>query len=212
MNLWILAVTLVKMAIGRPAHKRYPAALTSHQKWIVSLDAILAERSWGHRHLALYPLKRINPIQCRVSLKTSWGVTSPESFHSTLQWLATEGHRMQMASALGRPPVAWDFGRYVCIVRAGFAAGYVDEPGAWQLLGSAVAPVAQTYRSWQQFAEDFVAGRELWMRSAGREWAGSQEDTVSAVRSLLDPTNRESPWQQVPWETIYQVDQQIGRH
>ncbi|MFJ5802894.1 DUF1266 domain-containing protein [Streptomyces decoyicus] len=115
-----------------------------------------------------------------------------------------------MTPALGRPPVAWDVGRYVSVVRAGFAAGYADEPGAWQLLGSAVAPVAHTYRSWQQFAEDFVAGRELWMRTAGGEWSGSQEDTVSAVRGRLDPTNGESPWQQVPWEAIYQVDQRIG--
>ncbi|MFH8572310.1 DUF1266 domain-containing protein [Streptomyces sp. NPDC017993] len=212
MNIGIMAVALVKMAIGRPAHKRYPATLTDHQKWMVSLDAILAERSYGHRHLALYPLKRINSTQPRVSLKSSWGVTSPESFHSTLRWLATEGHRIQMAPVLGRQPVAWDFGRYVWIVRAGFAAGYVDEPGAWQLLSNAVAPVAQTYRSWREFADDFVAGRELWMRSAGAEWSGSQEETVSAVRSLLDPANGESPWQQVPWETIHRADQRTGGH
>ncbi|WP_234341399.1 hypothetical protein [Streptomyces sp. NRRL S-1813] len=50
------------------------------------------------------------------------------------------------------------------------------------------------------------------MRTAGGEWPGSQEGTVSAVWGLLDPTHRESPWQQVPWETVYQVDQRIGGH
>ncbi|MGW7486877.1 DUF1266 domain-containing protein [Streptomyces sp. NPDC054786] len=141
-----------------------------------------------------------------MGLQQSWDVTSPESLEATLRWLATEGHRMQMTSALGHPPVAWDFGRYVTVVRLGFGAGYVDEPGAWQLLASAVAPVAQTYGSWEAFANDFVAGRELWMRTAGNDWAGSQDDTIEAVRSLLDPTNTSSPWRLVPWETVYQAD------
>ncbi|MGW1372983.1 DUF1266 domain-containing protein [Streptomyces sp. NPDC002446] len=206
MSGWILASALLKMAFGRSAKKRYPTPLTVHQQWMVSLDAILAERMWGHSHLMLYPLKRINPTNCRVSLEQSWDVTSPESLRSTLHWLATEGHRVQMAPVLGHPPVAWDFGRYVTVVRQGFGAGYVDEPGAWQLLAGAVAPVAQTYGSWQAFAQDFVAGRQLWMQGAGSEWAGSQDDTVQAVRRLMDPTNPGSPWRQVAWESIYRPD------
>ncbi|MFD8549805.1 DUF1266 domain-containing protein [Streptomyces sp. NPDC059649] len=203
----MLVQALWKMAFGPSAKKRYPAPLTTHQRWMVSLDAILAERSWGRSHLMLYPLKRINPTNCQVGLKQSWDVTSPESLQSTLHWLATEGHRVQMAPTLGRPPLAWDYDRYVTVVRLGFGAGYVDEAGAWQLLASTAAPVAQTYGSWQAFAEDFVAGRDLWMRGAGSEWAGSQDDTVQAVRRLLDPTNPTSPWLQAPWESIYQPDQ-----
>ncbi|MFI0790435.1 hypothetical protein ACH4Q6_33130 [Streptomyces lydicus] len=65
-----------------------------------------------------------------MSLKQSWDVTSPESLNSTLHWLASEDHRIQMAPVLGRPPLAWDFGRYATVVRLGFGAGYLDEPGA----------------------------------------------------------------------------------
>ncbi|AZS74864.1 hypothetical protein DDE74_31550 [Streptomyces lydicus] len=202
----ILAGALLKMAFGPSAKRRYPAPLSAHQRWMVSLDAVLAERMWGHSHLMLYPLKRINPTNCRVSLQQSWDITSSGGLHSTLHWLASEGHRKQMAPVVGHPPVAWDFGRYVTVTRLGFGAGYIDEAGAWQLLASAVAPVAQTYPSWQAFAHDFVTGRELWMRNAGGEWAGSQEDTVQAVHRLLDPANISSPWQQVPWETIYHSD------
>ncbi|AJC62071.1 DUF1266 domain-containing protein [Streptomyces sp. 769] len=207
MNGWILASSLLKMAFGPSAKRRFPTPLTLHQQWMVSLDAILAERMWGHSHLTLYPLKRINSTNCKVSLEQSWGVTSPGSLHATLHQLAVEGHRMQMAPVLGHPPVAWDFGRYATVVKLAFGAGYVDEPGAWQLLGNAVAPAAQTYRSWNAFAQDFVAGRALWMRNTGAEWSGSQEDTVQAVQRLLDPGNSTSPWQQVPWEAIYQPDQ-----
>ncbi|MEU9126301.1 DUF1266 domain-containing protein [Streptomyces sp. NPDC048506] len=173
---------------------------------MVSLDAVLAERMWGHSHLMLYPLKRINPTNCQVSLQQSWDISSSQSLHATLQWLASEGHRMQMAAAIGHPPVAWDFGRYVTVIRLGFGAGYIDEVTAWQLLASAVVPVAQSYASWEAFAHDFVSGRELWMRNAGRDWAGSQEDSVQAVHRLLDPTNTSSPWQRVPWDTIYRSD------
>lgn len=69
-----------------------------------------------------------------------------------------------------------------------------------------MAPVARTYASWRAFAHDFVEGRRLWMRGTGNEWTGSQEDTVQAVSRLLDPSNPRSPWQHVPWETIYQPD------
>ncbi|WP_229853100.1 DUF1266 domain-containing protein [Streptomyces albospinus] len=195
------------MAFGPSAKRRYPTPLTMHQRWMVSMDAILAERMWGHSHLMLYPLKRINSTNCRVSLEQSWGVTSPETLHATLHRLANQGHRMQMAPVIGHPPVAWDFARYVTVVRLGFGAGYVDEPTAWALLGNAVAPAAQSYRSWSAFADDFIAGRALWMQNAGAEWTGSQEDTVQAARRLLDPANPTSPWQQVPWESIYQPDQ-----
>jgi hypothetical protein len=211
-NIWKLIVSLVKMRTGRPAHKRYPTPLTAHQMWTVSLDGILAERMMGHSHLTLYPLKRINSTFCRTSLESSWGVTSSESLYSTLEWLATEGHRTGMAPTLGHPPVAWDFGRYVMLVRSGLAAGYVDEPTAWQLLSRAVAPVAQTYGSWQEFANDFIAGRQLWMRTVGQEWTGTQEDSVQAMQSLLNPANTESPWQRVPWETIRQADRQPSPH
>ncbi|MFF2813635.1 DUF1266 domain-containing protein [Streptomyces sp. NPDC058000] len=87
-----------------------------------------------------------------------------------------------------------------------FGAGYVDEPGAWRLLGNAVAPAAQTYQSWNAFADDFIAGRALWMQNAGAEWSGSQDDTAQAAQRLLDPGNSNGPWHQVHWESIYQPD------
>lgn len=121
------------MAFGPSAKRRYPTPLTTHQRWMVSLDAVLAERTWDRSHLMLYPLKRINPSNCQTSLKQSWDVTSPQSLQSRLHWLATEGHRVQMTPLLGRPPLAWDYGRYVTVVRLGFGAGYVDERGAWHL-------------------------------------------------------------------------------
>lgn len=207
-----MASALLKTAIGPSAKKRYPNPLTTHQRWMVSLDAILAERTWGHSHLTLYPLKRINPANSQVSLQQSWGIASPESLHTTLRWLATEGHRMQMAPSIGHPPVAWDFGRYATIVRKGFGAGHLDEQGAWHLLTTAVAPVAQTYGSWQAFAHDFVAGRQLWMQNAGTEWTGSQEDTAEAVGRLLDPTNTDSPWHHAPWHSIYEPDRLPSPH
>ncbi|MFE7286803.1 DUF1266 domain-containing protein [Streptomyces noursei] len=153
-----------------------------------------------------YPLKRVNPTNCRVSLQQSCDITSPESLHSTLHWLSSEGHRRQMASAIGHPAVAWDFGRYIAVTRLAFGAGFISEAGTWQLLANAVAPVAQTYSSWQAFARGFVTARGSWMRNAGNEWSGSHEETVQVVHRLLDPTNSSSLWQQAPWEAIHHSD------
>ncbi|MGW7486876.1 hypothetical protein [Streptomyces sp. NPDC054786] len=47
MNGWTLASALLKMTFGRSAKKRYPTPLTAHQRWLVSLDAMLSERMWG---------------------------------------------------------------------------------------------------------------------------------------------------------------------
>ncbi|MFH9867060.1 DUF1266 domain-containing protein [Streptomyces lydicus] len=132
---------------------------------MVSLDAISAERMWGHSHLMLYPLKRINPTNCQVSLQQSWGVTSSEGRHATLQWLASEGHRQQMEPVIGHPPVAWDFGRYVTVTRLGFGAGYIDEAGAWQLLAIA----GRTCGTELLLVAGFRARLRHWTRAVGAQ-------------------------------------------
>lgn len=202
--------TLVKMAVGPSAKKRYPTPLTSHQRWMVSLAAILAERTPGHSHTLLYPLKRVDVSTSRGRLSESWGITTTEDLHGVLHRLATTGHRTRMAASIGHPPLAWDIARYADITRYGLASGYIDEPTAWRLLREVVEPVARTYGSWKEYADDFMTGRLAWMRALSgtdnEDWPVSQEDTARAVQRLVDPMNQDSPWQRTPWETIYQPD------
>ncbi|MGW0731644.1 DUF1266 domain-containing protein [Streptomyces sp. NPDC002851] len=202
-----MAGVLLKAAFGPSAAKRYPHPLTAHQRWMVALPAILTERYVGGSHTTLYPLKRIDAAILRGRLEESWDVTSSQTLHSTLDWLATEGHRTGMVRVLGHPPVAWDFVRYADVVRAGFGAGYVDEGQAWHLLGQAIAPVTQAYASWRDFAADYLAGRRIWMQNVDPDFgSGLQEHTEQSSTRLLDPANRTSPWCQVPWQAIRYPD------
>ncbi|QKV91790.1 DUF1266 domain-containing protein [Streptomyces sp. NA02950] len=201
---------LVKMAVGPSAKRRFPTPLTSHQRWMVSLAAILAERTPGHSHTLLYPLKRIDRSTSRARLSDSWDITSTETLLEILGFLASHGHRDQMAPRLGHPPLAWDIVRYADVVRYGLASEYIDEPTAWRLLREVVAPVARTYGSWKEYADDYMIGRRVWMHgltgTEHEDWPVSQEDTARAVQRLVDPMNEKSPWRQVPWETIHQPD------
>jgi hypothetical protein len=64
-------MSLVKMGLWRSAAKRFPAPLTAYQRWLISLSAILVERTPGHSHTTLYPLRRIDTAICRAALNES---------------------------------------------------------------------------------------------------------------------------------------------
>ncbi|MDG4862521.1 hypothetical protein P8605_30735 [Streptomyces sp. T-3] len=61
MSATTMARSIWHMAFGPSALKRCAAPLSAHQRWNVSLGAILDQRSSGRSHLRLYPLKRVNP-------------------------------------------------------------------------------------------------------------------------------------------------------
>ncbi|MFE1438859.1 DUF1266 domain-containing protein [Streptomyces sp. NPDC058739] len=86
--------------------------------------------------------------------------------------------------------------------RRAFAAGLISEADAWTALKNIVPSVARTYASWQEYGEHYLLGRGLG-RSGLPDLAFPGEDEV---RALLDPENRASPWNVVPWDTIYDPD------
>ncbi len=87
---------------------------------------------------------------------------------------------------------AWDFGRYVSLVRWGYALGYLSESEAWQRIIPAAAAMQKTYSSWRQFSEAYVVGREFW---------GGDPSSDGYVRSLRIQllVRPNSPWVQLPW-------------
>lgn len=189
--------------------KKFPQPLTAHQLWKISLSAILSERN-SDSHFRLHPNKRLGKRLDRISLKSSWDINSRETLLASLHELATEGHRVHFADVVGHPPLAWDIGRYVNNTRAGLAAGYIDEETAWRLLHEITGQTADFYQSWAEFAEDFVAGRQIWLANASPDidegYRRAHEPTIAAAKRLLNPQNRNSPWQVVPWDVIYRPD------
>ncbi|MBO0819556.1 MAG: DUF1266 domain-containing protein [Nocardiopsaceae bacterium] len=185
--------------------------LGTHRLWLVALSAILAARAHGSALDSLNPSAWLNRHNAVGSLERDWGVGSREDLLSTLDWLAAEGHRGCMAARLGHPPASWDFARYSLMVRNGFAAEYIGEAEAWRLLEGIAGDLAGCYGSWREFADDYLAGRLLWLGGTEKPggYPASQRQTADAAQSLLDPSNPRSPWNLVPWDAITRPDQPV---
>lgn len=194
----------------RPWHGTEP--LGTHRLWLVSLSAIQMARAHGTSLDTLYPSGWLNRHSAVAELEIDWGISSREDLLSKLEWLASEGDRESLASSLGHPPVSWDFARYSFTVRNGYAAEYIDEPEAWQLLAGITEQVAGAYGSWQEFSDDYLAARRLWL--GGMEETGgypaSQRQTITATDWLLNPSSSRSPWNRVPWDAITRPDAPVA--
>ena len=77
--------------------------------------------------------------------------------------------------------------------RRAFAAGYIDESTAWELMEAAADAPYRVYDSWGSYVRDNLAGRNA--------WAGRRHDWMDQhVLRWWSPEMRdESPWQSVPW-------------
>jgi hypothetical protein len=89
---------------------------------------------------------------------------------------------------------AWDFGRYINVCFWGYLAGYLTEQEAWDRVLPAARYLQSCYSSWDEFAEDYLRGREFWSASANRQDHGRIRETV---RKLL--SDESSFWNNVPW-------------
>jgi tetratricopeptide (TPR) repeat protein len=168
--------------------------LNGEELWLVSLSAPLSERN-GDVHTTLYPYAHLDAT--RGTLKDSWGVTDTESLYGITEWLTTDGgHRDVPAYVehVGHPPLAWDVCRYAYLVRCAIAMGYIGEDDAWRLLRAVREETLATYDSWRAVAEDYLAGRDVWL--SGRP---DRQPMVAATERLLDPENARSPWNMIPW-------------
>jgi hypothetical protein len=172
------------------------------QQWWLALSAIQVE-AFGGRHTALR-MDDDAPGPWQEALKNSWDVTSSQSLMETVQWLLQGGHSKGFAPLLGRQPYAWDIGRFSWVVRASVSAGFiVQEETAWEMFESITAPMVAAYNSWAGYAEDFLAGRRLWLgdRLADAQTEATHKRYEKAVRRMLDPDNTDSVWQRAEWDT-----------
>ncbi|MBO0802562.1 MAG: DUF1266 domain-containing protein [Nocardiopsaceae bacterium] len=193
----------------RPWHATQP--LGTHRLWLVALSAILVARERGGALCTLYPSAWLNRQHSVAVLKSPWGVSSRDDLLAALEWLAAEGARESMAAKVGHPPASFDFARYSHVVRNGFAAEYIDEQEAWQLLESIAGQVASAYRSWQEFADDYLAARMTIADGTDSPTGFTTRQLTSApVARLLDPLNTASPWNLVPWDAIGRPDQPVS--
>ncbi|MFJ3664981.1 DUF1266 domain-containing protein [Streptomyces sp. NPDC090106] len=184
---------------------RYPAALTAHQLWMVSLGAPVSRDRTASRS-TLYPFTRIDDDSARSWLADQWEITTRDELSARLDELAAVGYRARARQLLGVEPLAWDAALYVDISRRGFAAGMITEAEAWTALKNIVPAVVSAYGSWREYADHYLLGRSVWRERLERLDPGDlpapQATADAHLRALLDPANRASPWNLAPWDTI----------
>ncbi|MFF4268700.1 DUF1266 domain-containing protein [Streptomyces sp. NPDC001536] len=183
----------------RPA----PPPLTTHQLWMVSLSAPVS-RDRDASRTTLYPFTRPDDDGARRWLAEQWEIASRDELIDRLDELSRSGYRARAQRVLGVAPLAWDAALYVDISRRGFACGLITEGEAWTALKNIVPAVVSAYASWQEYADHYLLGRKVWKDGlAGTPDAPAPQTTADAhLRALLDPANRDSPWNLAPWDTI----------
>jgi hypothetical protein len=194
---------------GPRTERRYPVPLTVHQLWMVSLSAPVS-RDRNASRTTLYPFARIDDDSARQWLADQWEITSREKLAGRLDGLARTGYRARAHQLTGVSPMAWDAALYVDITRRGFGCGMISEAEAWTALKNIVPAVVGAYASWQEYADHYLLGRKVW-RDGLRGTSDADLPAPHAVadahlRSLLDPANRASPWNQAPWDAISHPD------
>nr|WBO77881.1 DUF1266 domain-containing protein [Streptomyces sp. SBE_14.2] len=199
---------------GARAARRYPVPLTAHQLWMVSLSAPVSRDKRASR-TTLYPFTRIDDDCARQWLAEQWGITSRAALVERLDELSRAGYRTRAYRLTGVSPLAWDAALYVDISRRGFACGLLDEADAWTALKNIVPSVVRTYASWHEYADHYLLGREVWQDALrgtpDADFPAPRATADAHLRSLLDPANRDSPWNRAPWTAISAPDRPLGR-
>ncbi|AVH58845.1 MULTISPECIES: DUF1266 domain-containing protein [Streptomyces] len=191
------------------ATRKYPVPLTMHQLWMVSLSAPV---NWDKdaSRTTLYPFTRIDDDKAGQWLADKWEITSREALVRRLDGLARTGYRTRALQRLGVEPLAWDAGLYVDLSRRGFACGMLSEAETWTALKNIVPAVVRSYASWNEYAEHYLLGRSVWREGLpgprDANFPAPQSASDAHLKSLLDPANKSSPWNQAPWDAISHPD------
>lgn len=91
--------------------------------------------------------------------------------------------------------LGWDYCRYICLCRWGYSCGYIDEKEAWNLMTSVAKEIQKKFRSWQEYGQNYLIGRQFW----SHQYTLSQGDLfMDALKRLTE--NADSPWNTLPWD------------
>ena len=111
-------------------------------------------------------------------------------YHVRLMKLTREHFRKYRGNSV----VAWDYGRYIMLCRWGYMLGFLTEDEAWRRIMPAARTIQRSFRSWDEFGEDYLVGREFWSPVEMDKSGGTYRDIQKWLRN--EP---QSPWNQLPW-------------
>lgn len=91
--------------------------------------------------------------------------------------------------------LAWDLGRAICLCRWGYAAGYISEDEAFNLMLPAAMRIQKNYSSWNEFVETYFLGRRFWNIEYYLENEHRSNRTIQTLK--MNPNGL----CKVPWKT-----------
>lgn len=155
-------------------------SLLASLKWIEESRHRARFASWGTRLATLTPDER-----------EELTIRHQKDFALSQSLAVVEMHyaRLGPKSLLG-----WDFSRYICLCRWGYAAGYLKEGEAWARIAPAASTLRYSFTSWRELGENYLIGRQFW--SPEEQFRSGNLVRVAFDRLLSDPN---SPWNRIPW-------------
>jgi hypothetical protein len=172
--------------------------LTPAQLWGLATGAILNQKN-GDSHETLMPVSFSgeNRAEAIRILKTSWGIESRDELLSSLGNLESSTEPTDSR--------AWDLCRHTNVARWGAMAGYISEAEAWERILRVSRQIQETYKSWSEMSEAYLAGRRRWYRAVRtaftREAQKAQPGVEYVVQLLLNTQDANSPWTKNKWNT-----------
>ncbi len=93
---------------------------------------------------------------------------------------------------------AWDIGRCANVIRWSYTCGYISEESAWEFLDKNARRAIAEYKSFGDFAKDYMLGRFFWQSSTGEEI--DLESTYMMINSICYLFDKKiGMWTQNPW-------------
>jgi hypothetical protein len=88
---------------------------------------------------------------------------------------------------------AWDYGRYINLCRWAFVCGYITEQEAWDLIMPVARFLKASYSSWDEYAADYLRGREY--------WSADQSSSPNSVHryAVFSLTTGDGLWSKQTW-------------
>ncbi|MBV9462733.1 MAG: DUF1266 domain-containing protein [Verrucomicrobiae bacterium] len=90
--------------------------------------------------------------------------------------------------------IAWDLCRYIQVAEISYLAGYINADEAWEKIWPAARQIQQTFGSWDEMGQNYLAGRAF--------WSGEPNPRLDYIYKLLiNPQDPHSPWVKYTWST-----------
>ncbi len=100
----------------------------------------------------------------------------------------------------------WDYSRMAFLIRIGYQVGFFSANEAWTNLQQVLTKVESLYRSWEDYAANFIIGVIFQASEAGREI----EEGNRALQAYVKLVNREGSAWQLTWNSRNTANQITG--